>query len=219
MIIPKHLFGPYAGAKSRDAPTNLKPVGTGPYKFVDFKPGDMRPRRDQHELPHAEPALLRHDRDEGRRRRDLGRARRAADRRVRLRLEPAGRGRGAQAHGGRRQGQASTSIPGGDIEFIQLNVTDPWNEVDGERAQLKSKHFAFSDPTVREAMALLCDKQEHAGLHLRPHRHRHRQLPEQPAALPLAEHEVGVQRRQGQRSSSTPPAGSGAATASARRAA
>jgi peptide/nickel transport system substrate-binding protein len=30
MIIPKHLFGPYAGAKSRDAPTNLKPVGTGP---------------------------------------------------------------------------------------------------------------------------------------------------------------------------------------------
>ena len=41
MIIPKHLFGPYAGAKSRDAPTNLKPVGTGPYKFVDFKPGDI----------------------------------------------------------------------------------------------------------------------------------------------------------------------------------
>ena len=41
MVIPKHLFGPYAGAKSRDAPNNLKPVGTGPYKFVDFKPGDI----------------------------------------------------------------------------------------------------------------------------------------------------------------------------------
>ena len=41
MIIPKHLFGPYVGAKSRDAPTNLKPVGTGPYTFVDFKPGDI----------------------------------------------------------------------------------------------------------------------------------------------------------------------------------
>ena len=40
MIIPKHLFADYKGAKSRDAPTNLKPVGTGPYKFVDFKPGD-----------------------------------------------------------------------------------------------------------------------------------------------------------------------------------
>ena len=41
MIIPKHLFEAFKGAKSREAPTNLKPVGTGPYKFVDFKPGDM----------------------------------------------------------------------------------------------------------------------------------------------------------------------------------
>ncbi len=41
MIIPKHLFAPYIGAKSREAPQNQKPVGTGPYKFVDFKPGDM----------------------------------------------------------------------------------------------------------------------------------------------------------------------------------
>src|SRR5688572_8201269 len=41
MIIPKHLFSEYSGAKSRDAPAILKPVGTGPYKFVDFKPGDM----------------------------------------------------------------------------------------------------------------------------------------------------------------------------------
>src|SRR3954469_16140481 len=41
MQIPKHLFGEYRGDKSRDAPANLKPVGTGPYKFVDFKPGDM----------------------------------------------------------------------------------------------------------------------------------------------------------------------------------
>src|SRR3954470_20296595 len=41
MIIPKHLFADYTGAKSRDAPTNLKPIGTGPYRFVDFKPGDV----------------------------------------------------------------------------------------------------------------------------------------------------------------------------------
>src|SRR5919106_696106 len=30
-----------ADGKSREAPTNLKPVGTGPYRFVDFKPGDI----------------------------------------------------------------------------------------------------------------------------------------------------------------------------------
>jgi peptide/nickel transport system substrate-binding protein len=156
-IIPKHLFGPYAGAKSRDAPTNLKPVGTGPYTFVDFKPGDivLGAINKNYHMPNR--PYLRHDRDEGRRRRDLGGARRAADRRVRLRLEPAGRRRGPQAHGGRRQGQGAHR-PGGDIEFIQVNITDPWNEVDGERGSVKSKHFAFSDPKVREAMALLCDK-------------------------------------------------------------
>src|SRR5262249_58210815 len=37
----KHLFADYKGAKSREAPANLKPVGTGPYRFVDFKPGDL----------------------------------------------------------------------------------------------------------------------------------------------------------------------------------
>jgi len=41
MIIPKHLFEPYKGANSRDALANLKPVGTGAYRFVDFKPGDL----------------------------------------------------------------------------------------------------------------------------------------------------------------------------------
>ena len=60
MIIPKHLFEAYKGAKSREAPNNLKPVGTGPYKFVDFKPGDIVRGRDQPELPRAQPAVLRH---------------------------------------------------------------------------------------------------------------------------------------------------------------
>ena len=41
MIIPKHLFEPYKGAKSREAPANLKPVGTGCYVFADFRPGDL----------------------------------------------------------------------------------------------------------------------------------------------------------------------------------
>ncbi|MEP7302690.1 MAG: peptide ABC transporter substrate-binding protein [Caldimonas sp.] len=157
MIIPKHLFGPYAGAKSRDAPTNLKPVGTGPYTFVDFKPGDLvsgainktyhmpnRPYFDTIEMKgggdatSAARAVLQTGEY------DYAWNLQVEDE-VLKRMEAGGKGR---AH----------IVPGGDIEFIQLNITDPWNEVDGERGSVKSKHFAFSDPKVREAMALLCDK-------------------------------------------------------------
>lgn len=40
-VLPRHLFADYTGANARHAPYNLKPVGTGPYKLVDFKPGDV----------------------------------------------------------------------------------------------------------------------------------------------------------------------------------
>ena len=41
MILPKHVFESFKGAKSREAPANLKPVGTGAYRIVDFRPGDI----------------------------------------------------------------------------------------------------------------------------------------------------------------------------------
>ncbi|MEH2300623.1 MAG: ABC transporter substrate-binding protein [Nostoc sp.] len=40
-ILPRHIFESYNGSKAREAPANLIPVGTGPYKVVDFKPGDI----------------------------------------------------------------------------------------------------------------------------------------------------------------------------------
>ncbi|MEO5734191.1 MAG: peptide ABC transporter substrate-binding protein, partial [Rubrivivax sp.] len=157
MIIPKHLFQDYMGAKSRDAPTNLKPVGTGPYKFVEFRPGDMvrgeayadyhianKPYFDAIEMkgggdaPSAARAVL-----------QTGEFDYAWNLQVEddvlKRMEAGGKGR-------------VDIVPSGDIEFIQLNPTDPWNEVDGERASIKSKHWAFSDPQVREAMSLLADR-------------------------------------------------------------
>jgi len=62
-----------------------------------------------------------------------------------LRLEAAGKGK-------------VTITPSGNVEFIQLNVTDPWTEVDGERASIKTKHPLFSDPAVRQAINLLIDR-------------------------------------------------------------
>jgi len=44
------------------------------------------------------------------------------------------------------------------IEHIQINSADPWTEVDGERSSPQTKHPLFSDPAVRQALALLVDR-------------------------------------------------------------
>ena len=157
MIIPKHLFENFSGAKSREAPTNLKPVGTGPYKFVDFKPGDMV--RGTINTNYHEPNKPYFDSIEMKGGGDAVSAARAVlqtgefdyawnmqvEDEILLRLEDSGKGR--------------TSItPGANIEHIQLNRTDPWTEVDGERASVKTKHPILSDPAVQRALSLLVDR-------------------------------------------------------------
>ena len=63
-----------------------------------------------------------------------------------------------QAPGEGRQGHASIIVAGGNIEHIQLNITDPWTEVDGERSSIKTKHPLLTDPAVRQALGLLVDR-------------------------------------------------------------
>ncbi|MFO1079398.1 MAG: peptide ABC transporter substrate-binding protein [Reyranellaceae bacterium] len=157
MLIPKHLFADYVGDKSRDAPTNLKPVGTGPYKFKDFKPGDMvtgdlypnyhmanRPYFDAIEMKgggdavSAARAVLQTGEF------DFAWNLQVEDE-ILQRLEKGGKGK-------------VVISPGGNIEHIQLNRTDPWTEVDGERASLKTKHPSLSDQAVRQALNLLVDR-------------------------------------------------------------
>jgi len=158
MILPKHLFGPYAGAKSREAPANLAPVGTGPYVFVEFKPGDivrgkLNPNYHMPNRPYFDTIEVKGGGDA------VSAARAVlqtgeydyawnlqVEDEVLKRMEVGGKGK---AH----------VVPSGDIEFVQLNPTDPVAEVDGERSSIKTTHFAFSDPAVRAAMALLCDRQ------------------------------------------------------------
>ena len=159
MIIPKHLFEPYKGGNSRDAPANLKPVGTGPYRFVDFKPGDLvkGERNPSYHLPNR-PYF---DTIEMKGGGDAVSAARAViqtgeydyawnlqvEDEILLKLE----------NGGNASGRAEI-VPGGNIEHIQLNSTDPWTEVDGERSSIKTKHPLFNDPAVRQAMKLLVDR-------------------------------------------------------------
>src|SRR5271165_6244840 len=159
MIIPKHLFEPYQGASSRDAPENLKPVGTGPYRFVDFKPGDSvkGERNPSYHLPNR-PYF---DTIEMKGGGDAVSAARAViqtgeydyawnlqvEDEILLRLENSGNAKGRV-----------DIVPGGWIEHIKLNSADPWTEVDGERSSIKTRHPLFSDPAVRQALALLVDR-------------------------------------------------------------
>ena len=159
MIIPKHLFEPYKGANSRAAPADLKPVGTGPYRFVDFKPGDLvrGERNPSYHLPNR-PYF---DTIEMKGGGDAVSAARAViqtgeydyawnmqvEDEILVKLENAGNARGRVE-----------IVPGGSIEHIELNNTDPWTEVDGERSSAKTKHRLFGDPAVRQALALLVDR-------------------------------------------------------------
>src|SRR4051812_46301927 len=157
MILPKHLFADYIGAKSREAPTNLKPVGTGAYLFVDFKPGDMllaKRNPDYHvpNRPHFDTLEVKGGGDAVSAARavlqtgeyDYAWNMQVEDE-ILQRLEAAGKGKVS----------INTS---GNVEFIQLNSTDPWTEVDGERASIKTRHPLFSDPAVRQAINLLIDR-------------------------------------------------------------
>ena len=156
-ILPKHVFEPFTGAKSRENPANIKAVGTGPYKLVDFKPGDTlraeaytgyhvpnQPFFDTLEVKGGGDALSAARSVLQTAEFDLA-WNLAVEDELLKRLEAAGKGRMA-------------FFAGSDVEFVSLNVTDPWNEVDGERASAKSKHPAFTDKAVRDAMALLIDR-------------------------------------------------------------
>jgi peptide/nickel transport system substrate-binding protein len=157
MVLPKHLFAAYKGDKSREAPTNLKPVGTSAYRFVDFKPGDAvrgelfpgyhvpnRPFFDTIEMKGGGDAV-----SAARAVLQTGEYDYAWNLQVEddvlRRLEQGGKGR-------------VEIWPTGNPEHIQCNFTDPSKDVDGERASLKTTHPTLSDPAVRQALNLLVDR-------------------------------------------------------------
>jgi peptide/nickel transport system substrate-binding protein len=157
MVIPKHIFEPYTGTKSREAPANLAPVGTGPYLFVGFNPGDLvqgklnrnyhqdnRPYFDTFEMKGGGDAV-----SAARAVMQTGEYDFAWNMQVEdvilKRLEAGGKGR-------------AEITPTGNVEHIELNNTDPTKDVDGERSSLKTKHPFLVDPAVRQALNLLVDR-------------------------------------------------------------
>jgi peptide/nickel transport system substrate-binding protein len=156
-LIPRHLFAAYSGNKSREAPNNNRPVGTGPYTFVEFRPADLlraalsknyhlpnRPYFDSIELKAggdatsaARAVLQTGDYDYA------GSLSLPED--VLEKLEATGKGR-------------VQLLSGSSTQAIYLNFTDPAQTVDGERAHAKTRHPLFSDAAVRQAFGHLVDR-------------------------------------------------------------
>ncbi|WP_198370612.1 peptide ABC transporter substrate-binding protein [Roseomonas rosulenta] len=156
-IIPRHLFKDFAGANSRDAPANLRPVGTSAYRFVSFAPGDtlraeLNPNYHMDNRPYFDTLEVKGGGDAVSAARavlqtgdyDYAWNMQVEDE-ILKRLEAAGRGK-------------VNIVEGGGIEFVQLNATDPNREIDGERSHISTQHPAFRDPAVRQAMAMLIDR-------------------------------------------------------------
>lgn len=162
-LLPRHVFEKYRGGGAREALGMVKVVGTGPYRLVDFRPGDMvraeiNPRYHVANRPFF-------DRLEIKGGGDAVSAARAvlqtgeydfayyvlAEEDVLRRIEQGGKGR-------------VLTVPGSGVSFIMCNQADPSREVDGERASPRSAHPVLTDPAVRAALALLVDRaaiQEH----------------------------------------------------------
>jgi peptide/nickel transport system substrate-binding protein len=157
-ILPKHLVGEYKGQNSRNSPYNLKPIGTGPYKMVEFKPGDvalyeLNPNYHVLNRPFFDIVELKGGGD-------AASAARAViqtgefdfawnlqvEKDVLERIE--------------RQGTRGKVVifPQANVEHIQLNRTDPWTEVAGERSSLKVSHPFLTDLLVRQAYNVAVDR-------------------------------------------------------------
>ena len=158
MILPKHIYQSYSGANAREAPANLKPIGTGAYRVVDFRPGDTviyEPNPEFRQL-----GQLGFKRIELKGGGDATSAARAvlqtgdADFAYNLQveapvlkeLEAAGTGE-------------IVSNYGAQMERIVINHSDP-NKVapSGERSSVDFPHPFLSDRNVRQALNLAIDK-------------------------------------------------------------
>ena len=156
-LLPRHVFAPIKGTGAREAIGMVRAVGTGPYRLVEFKPGDMiraelnptyhvpnRPFFDRLEIkcggdaPSAARAVMQTGEY------DFGYYLLVEDEVLR-RIEQGGKGR-------------VLNLPSSGVSFIQCNQSDPWKEVDGERSNAKVPHPYLTDQAVRTALSLLVDR-------------------------------------------------------------
>ena len=152
-ILPEHILKDFVGEQARNAPFNLNPVGTGPFKVREFRPGDVvlydlnpdyyipgQPFFDEIELKgggdatSAARAVL-----------QTGEVDYAwnlqVEAQVLQQLEQAGNGK-------------LVIVPGASAERIMVNFADPNTEVNGARSEPTTQHPLFKELKIRQALAL-----------------------------------------------------------------
>jgi len=157
MILPEHVLRDYIGEKARNAPFNLNPIGTGPFKVKEFRPGDvvvyeMNENFREPDKPYFAQVEMKGGGDATTAARAVlqtGEVDYAWNLQVEARvldqLEQGGVG-------------VVEVIEGVNVERILINMTDPRKEVDGERSKLGNPHPWQSDLRVRQAYALACQR-------------------------------------------------------------
>jgi peptide/nickel transport system substrate-binding protein len=177
MILPEHVFSRYMGPTAAEAPANLKPVGTGPFRVVEFVNEDVLivggdAVRTTKVVYEANPEFRDPDKP--------------AFARVELR---GGGGDAVVASQLMASGQADfawnlqvndeeiaeieaggkskvEAIFGAFTERIMLNFSDPNRETaDGERSSIEHPNPALSDKAVRLAIAHAVDREAIAELY------------------------------------------------------
>jgi peptide/nickel transport system substrate-binding protein len=158
MILPQHIYAPFNGENARSAPGNLKPVGTGAYRVVDFRPGDTVTYEPNPEFRQA--GQLGFEQIELKGGGDATSAARAvlqtgdADFAYNLQVEAPVLDELAAAG----QGKVVSNY-GALMERIVINHSDP-NKVapSGERSSVDFPHPFLSDRSVRQALELAIDR-------------------------------------------------------------
>ncbi len=157
-ILPQHLFAKYNGENSREAPTNKIPVGTGAYKVVQFKPGDIVIY--QPSEYYRDPQLINFKRIELKGGGDATSAARAVmqtgdvDYAYNLQVEAPILQQLAAGGKGKAVAQFSSLS-----EQLFINLSDPNKTTDGERSNIKNLHPFLSDKKVRQALSLAIDRE------------------------------------------------------------
>lgn len=158
-ILPKHILEEYMGASSREAPFNLNPIGTGPYKVAEFRPGDVvlyevNENYREPDKPYFRQVELKGGGDA------VSAARAVAqlgetDYSWNLQIE---KDVLDQLQEQATEGTILTP-PGNSVEQVFVNFADPYTEVDGARSEPSTEHPFFSDKRVREALKLASDRE------------------------------------------------------------